>query len=42
MWHVWEREEVQTGFCWGNLRERDDLKDLRVDGGITLKMDLKK
>jgi len=31
------REEVYTGFCWGNLRERDHLKDPGVDGSITLK-----
>ena len=30
-------EEVYTGFCWGNLRERDHLKDPGVDGSITLK-----
>jgi hypothetical protein len=26
--------EVYTGFCWGNLRERDHLKDPGVDGRI--------
>jgi hypothetical protein len=24
--------EVYTGFCWGNLRERDHLEDGGVDG----------
>jgi hypothetical protein len=34
MWHVSGREEVQTGFWYGNLRERDHLEDLGVDGRI--------
>jgi hypothetical protein len=28
---------VRTGFWWGNLRERDHLGDLGVDGSIILK-----
>jgi len=31
------REEVRTGFCWGNLRERDQLEDSDVDGRILIK-----
>jgi hypothetical protein len=31
------RGEVYTGFWWGNLRERDHLEDLDVDGRIILK-----
>ena len=31
------RGEVHTGFWWGNLRERDHLKDAGVDGRITLR-----
>jgi len=38
---VWIRREVHTGFWWGNLRERDHLKDLGVDGRIILKKFLK-
>jgi hypothetical protein len=31
------------GYRWeGNLRERDHLEDLSVDGGITLKLASKK
>ena len=29
--------EAHTGFWWGNLRERDHLKDLGVDGVIILR-----
>jgi hypothetical protein len=31
------REEVYTGFWWGNLRERDHLGDPGVDGKIILR-----
>jgi len=36
MWHVFGRGEVRTVW-WGNLRERDHLEDLGVDGRIILK-----
>jgi len=26
-----------TGFCWGNLRERDHLEDPGIDGRIMLR-----
>jgi hypothetical protein len=29
--------EVYAGFWWGNLRERDHLEDLGVDGRIILR-----
>jgi len=32
-----EREEVYTGFWWGNLKERDHLEDQGVDGRIILR-----
>jgi hypothetical protein len=28
---------VHTGFWWGNLRERDHLKDVGLEGRIRLK-----
>jgi len=31
------RGEVRTGFCWGNLRDRDYLENLGLDGRIILK-----
>jgi hypothetical protein len=34
MWHVWGTGKVHAGFRWGDLRERDHLKDLDVDGII--------
>jgi hypothetical protein len=37
MWQVWERGEVQIGFWWGNMSERDHLKDLDVEGRKLLK-----
>jgi hypothetical protein len=35
------REEMRTGFGWGNLREGDDLEDPCIDGRIILKWTLK-
>jgi hypothetical protein len=37
MWCVWGRGEACTGFWWGNLRERDHLKDCNIDGRIILR-----
>jgi len=38
---MWERRE-RTGFWWGDVRERDHLKDQGVDGKIILKWIFKK
>jgi len=31
------REEVHTGFWWGNVSEGGQLEDLHIDGRIILK-----
>jgi hypothetical protein len=36
------RGKVHTGFCWGDLREGDHLRDPGVNGRIILKWILKK
>jgi len=34
--------EVRTGFCWGNVRERNLLEDLGINGRITSKCSVNK
>jgi len=41
-WHVWWRAGVYTVFRYGDLRERDHLEILSVDGRIILKRIFKK
>jgi hypothetical protein len=36
------KKQVHTGFWWGDLRERDHLEDLGVNGNIILLWILKK
>jgi hypothetical protein len=42
MWRVWGRAQVHAEFWWENLREREDLEVLGVDGVIILKWIFKK
>jgi len=37
MWHALEIGEVHTEFWWDNLRERDHLEDLDLDGRVIFK-----
>jgi hypothetical protein len=37
MWHVWGRSEMNTGFRWGILKEKDCVENLEVDGRIILR-----
>jgi len=37
MWQACEAGELHTGFWRGDMKERDHLEDLRVDGMVTLK-----
>jgi hypothetical protein len=34
--HLWDTEELLTGFWWRDLREGDNLEDIGVDGIIIL------
>jgi len=42
MWRVWGRSEAYTGFCWGNLKERDHLGDPGVGWRIILRWTIRK
>jgi hypothetical protein len=42
MWHVLWRGEMHTVSWHANLKERDCLEDLSIDGGIILKVTLQK
>ena len=37
MCHEWEKTEEHINFWWGNLKERESLEDLVVDGMVTRK-----
>jgi len=37
MWHIEGRGEVHTEILWGNMRERDHLEHLGIDGTLILK-----
>jgi len=40
-WHVWEKKRNTYKYLVGNLKERNHLEDLGVDGRTTLKKDFK-
>ena len=42
MWHLWGRGELHTGFWWEDMRERDRVEDLGVDGRSILRWVLTK
>jgi hypothetical protein len=42
MWNACGTEDVHTEFWRGNLRERENLEDLDVDGRIILTLMLKR
>jgi hypothetical protein len=42
MWNVRGSAEVHTGFWWGDLRERENLEALGIDGRVILKLIFKK
>jgi hypothetical protein len=37
MWHICEKEDVHTGFWWGDLMEGDSVEVLGVEWRIILK-----
>jgi len=32
---------MRTEFCWGNLKARDHVENLDIDGRMIIKMDIK-
>ena len=41
MWDIWETGYVNTGFWWGDLKERNHLKNAGINGRIILKYIIK-
>jgi len=41
MQHSWRRREMHTKFCTENMKGKEELGDLRVDGRIIVKYILK-
>jgi hypothetical protein len=37
MCHVWGRREIRKEFWWGNLKERDHVETLGIDGRMIIK-----
>jgi hypothetical protein len=37
MWHVYWRREMHTECWWGDIKERDHLEDLGIEGIVILK-----
>jgi len=31
VWHVWGAKQINTGFWWRDVKERNDLEYLRID-----------
>jgi hypothetical protein len=42
MWKARGSKEIYRWLCWKNLKERDNLKNIGIDGKIILKWILKK
>jgi len=38
MWHILEAGATHSGFCWGNLREGDQLEDLGLEYNININL----
>jgi hypothetical protein len=41
MWHIWETQNMHTGF-WSDLRKRDHLEDQGINRRIILRWIFKK
>jgi len=34
MWHIWRSRELHIVCTWGNLKYKDHIEDLCIDGSI--------
>jgi hypothetical protein len=37
VWHVWGKTEMSTEFSWVNLKDRQHVESLDIDGNVTLR-----
>jgi hypothetical protein len=37
MWHIWQQREMHTVFLYKNVKERDHLENVGIDGRMILK-----
>ena len=41
VWPTWETREVRTAFCFVNMKERNHVVFLEIDGRVNTEIDLR-
>jgi len=37
MWHIWQHREMHAMFLYGNVKEREHLENVGIDGRMILR-----